>query len=154
MVNQQRAYIFRTAGGVVGACFSNGDIWRIEVTDENGSKKTVGSNHGGHVAVMASGVILLSTYPQNLCSTGTHDVEDTIYFSNGYHMATGTSMAAPIVTGVAALLLSYDSSLSAEEIKGIITASKESYASLAQYCTSGGMVNAFNAIQTLVEPEN
>jgi subtilisin family serine protease len=45
--------------------------------------------------------------------------------SNNYRISSGTSLAAPIVTGVAALMLSYYPELTAEELKSIIL--NESY---------------------------
>jgi len=78
--------------------------------------------------------------------------------NNEYEFASGTSMAAPAVSGVAALVRSYYPKLTAAEVKTILMNSglpiKKSvvvgesgeavlFSSISQ---SGGMVNAYNAI--------
>jgi len=59
---------------------------------------------------------------------------------------TGTSQATAFVTGVAALLKSNDSNLSAKEIKRIIKASAKSEISLKNYSNSNGRLDASAAI--------
>ena len=62
------------------------------------------SNYGrNEVDVFAPGVDILSTVP-----------------GNGYERESGTSMAAPVVTGVAALLMAYYPNLTASDVKRII----------------------------------
>jgi subtilisin family serine protease len=80
----------------------------------------------------------------------------------GYERASGTSMAAPVVSGVAALLMSYYPDLSAAQVKRIILDSAARY--LAQpvrrpgsqdgrtvpfgtLSTTGGIVNVYNAVK-------
>ena len=72
------------------------------------------SNYGEKsVDIFAPGVDIYSTYPEN-----------------EYHFNNGTSMAAPVVSGVAALILSYYPDLSAKDVKKILekTATDLSYA--------------------------
>lgn len=73
----------------------------------------------------------------------------------------GTSMASPVVAGVAALIRSYYPSLTAMEVKDIIMKSVvkveqkikvvdvegSKRVPLSELCVSGGVVNAYNAIQ-------
>jgi len=59
---------------------------------------------------------------------------------------TGTSQATAFVTGVAALLKSNDSNLSAKEIKRIIKASAKSEISLKNYSNSNGRLDASSAL--------
>ncbi len=63
-----------------------------------------------------------------------------------YHSLSGTSMAAPFVTGIAALLMSKDPTMSAEEIKAIIMGTVDEVDALADKCVTGGIVNAYNAV--------
>lgn len=62
------------------------------------------SNYGGDkVDIFAPGVDIYSTYPEN-----------------EYHFNNGTSMAAPVVSGVAALILSYYPDLNANKLRKIL----------------------------------
>ena len=102
------------------------------------------SNYGKTtVDIFAPGVDILSTAP---------DQE--------YEKASGTSMAAPVTTGVAAMLLSYFPGLNAEEIKDIILNSAVSYKSqkvitpgneeeikFGQLSQTGGVINAYQAVK-------
>lgn len=102
------------------------------------------SNYGyKSVDVFAPGVEIYSTMPEN-----------------EYKIQQGTSMAAPVVAGLAAILRSYYPELSATEVKQIILNSvtkvdqkvkikkdgstKKVY--LDEISVSGGIVNAYNAI--------
>src|SRR5690606_6323750 len=102
------------------------------------------SNYGyKSVDVFAPGVQIYSTMPENK-----------------YKDQQGTSMAAPVVSGLAALLRAYYPQLSAQEVKDIIMKSvtkvdqkvkikkdgstKKVY--LDEISVSGGIVNAYNAI--------
>ena len=82
------------------------------------------------VDVFAPGFGIYSTYP------------DQKYQDNN-----GTSMAAPVVAGLAALIRSYYPKLSAVQVKEIIMKSVESADSLKDLSIAGGVVNAYNAIK-------
>jgi subtilisin family serine protease len=106
------------------------------------------SNYGHQkVDVFAPGVDILSTVP-----------------GGGYDRESGTSMAAPVVAGIAALLMSYYPELSAGDVKRIILSTvtplpnqpvlrptpggepspKVLFGTLS---ATGGIVNAYNAVQ-------
>lgn len=88
------------------------------------------SNYGQHtVDVFAPGVDIYSTYP------------------GGYKIWSGTSMAAPVVAGVAALIREYYPKLSAVQVKEIIMNSVIKRDILKDKCVSGGVVNAYNALK-------
>jgi len=100
------------------------------------------SNYGKNtVDLFAPGVHVYSTYPN---------------FS--YEHNDGTSMAAPVVAGVAALVRSYYPALSAAEVKEILLSSsfqwdqklpipgkKRGKKKLSDLCIAGGVVNTYNA---------
>lgn len=66
---------------------------------------------------------------------------------NQYASWNGTSMATPAVTGLAALIRSYFPKLSAIQVKDIIVRSVIKTPFLLDKCVSGGVVNAFRALQ-------
>lgn len=111
-----------------------------------GSKVAGFSNYGKkEVDVFAPGVQIYSTIPGG----------------NKYNNASGTSMASPVVAGVAALILSYYPDLSARQLKQIIekTASplpdnmvnkpgaKDETIDFSELSTSGGLVNVYEALK-------
>lgn len=77
--------------------------------DEQGS-----SNYGRNVDIFAPGSDIPSTSLKHLCENG-----ECVgaHLGNGYHRYWGTSMAAPQVAGVAALLLSMNPGLTAAQVK-------------------------------------
>ncbi len=102
------------------------------------------SNYGQkEVDVFSPGVDIYSTVPENK-----------------YEFKSGTSMATPVVAGVAALILEYYPNLNAEQVKDIIMKSVTSLKGKMVYkpgtdekvdfstlCVSGGVVNAYKALQ-------
>lgn len=108
------------------------------------------SNYGKKsVDLFAPGVQIYSTTPN-----------DT------YENLQGTSMAAPATTGVAAILMSYFPHLTAEDVKIILRESTRKFDGLKvtkpgskdavpfnQLSSSGGMVNAYEAVKLAMEYE-
>jgi len=64
-----------------------------------------------------------------------------------YSTESGTSMAAPMVSGLAALIRSYYPKLSALQVKKIIMASVIKREILKDKCISAGVVNAYEALK-------
>lgn len=89
-----------------------------------------GSNWGGAIDLAAPGENIFSTLPSG---------------RKGY--MTGTSMATAFVSGVAALLFSGHPGASATEIKRLILESVDGLPSLAGKVSSGGKVNAYQALE-------
>ena len=95
-----------------------------------------------YVDIFAPGVDIYSTTPDNT-----------------YKNHQGTSMAAPVVAGVAALIRSRFPELTAVQVKEILLASTtpvtqkvyipgtEDLVSMKDLCVSGGVVNAYKAVQ-------
>jgi len=65
---------------------------------------------------------------------------------NCYSYATGTSFATPLVSGVAALMLSVNGSLTPSELKTLILGAVDEVAALEDLCVSGGRLNAYEAV--------
>ena len=99
------------------------------------------------VDVFAPGVDILSTVP-----------------GGGYKRESGTSMAAPVVSGLAAMLMSYYPSLTASDVKRIILASAVRRADqmvlrpgggtrvrFGTLSATGGIVNAYTAVKLAEE---
>jgi subtilisin family serine protease len=110
----------------------------------NGGFTASFSNYGKkEVDVFAPGVNIYSTLPGG----------------DKYGDFSGTSMAAPVVAGVAALVLEYFPELSAEQLKYVIENSvtpitekvklpgTDKMVNLSDICKSGGEVNAYNAVK-------
>ncbi|MBE5989826.1 MAG: peptidase S8 [Paenibacillaceae bacterium] len=88
------------------------------------------SNYGAaSVDIAAPGTYILSTIPDN---------------SYGY--MSGTSMAAPMVTGVAAMLYSYRTDISLGDVKNIILSSSRKLDTLSGKTASGGLLDAYSAL--------
>ena len=104
-----------------------------------------GSNYGqSTVDIFAPGDNILSCYPEDLCDDPLHDEEK--HHSTGYHYMSGTSMATPYVTGVAALIMSIHPSKSAADIKTLIINNDDNKSWLTGECVSGGRLNAYKAL--------
>ncbi len=83
------------------------------------------------------GAVVDIAAPGNLVGTAGAGVQ-----GGGVHLATGTSFAAPIVSGVAGLVWSFDPGLSPQAVKGLIVASGGQNRS----DIGGGIVNALRAL--------
>lgn len=112
------------------------NVLSIAATDENHSLSNF-SNFGLAVDLAAPG--------------GTHELPIMSAYAFpefSMHIAyPGTSMAAPIAAGIAALVKSVNPSLSAEEIKDILMRTGKSSAALEGKIKSGKVINALNAVQ-------
>lgn len=125
----------------------------VGAINSNGYKRAT-SNYGETtVDIFAPGGSIISTYPLDL-----FDATDPYgnHVAVGYYKNSGTSMAAPHVTGVAALLLSLNYSLTAEQLKTAIMNSAVQpniggVNPLEDLCVSEGIVNAFGAVKYAIE---
>jgi len=80
------------------------------------------------------------------------EVEVFSYDGTQYNYVDGTSFAAPMVAGVAALLWGQHPSLSHYEVRAAILAGSDPLPGLAGKVASGGRLNAAGAIQFIPEP--
>jgi len=80
-----------------------------------------------------------------------------IHYNDAYQFLDGTSMATPVVSGIAALAGSFHSSFTAEQIKGTILGSVDVLPSLQGKILTGGRVNAYKAlisVTSIIPPSN
>jgi len=74
------------------------------------------------------------------------DIEST-WLGNAYRDASGTSMAAPQVAGVAALVLSAEPNLTVAQLRNRLLSSVDKLPNLAGKVSSGGRLNAAKALE-------
>lgn len=132
-------------GGIAGAYIVVGASGPVD----DATLKASFSNYGKTtVDVFAPGVNVNSTIPDSK-----------------YAKFNGTSMASPVVAGLAALIRSYYPKLSAQEVKDIILKSVEKVnhdinlkvgqetksVPFSDLCITGGIVNAYNALKLAAE---
>lgn len=124
---------------------------------------TTYSNHGPEIALAAPGGdaagAVFSTWPRPssfpLDATGQPRTRCAQIRQDGvsyYCTSFGTSFAAPAVAGVAALLLSLDSTLPPEALRSILVETATPLPSQATDKVGAGKLNAFAAVRALLRP--
>lgn len=112
------------------ASYSNSNVLSVAATGMN-DNLTAFSNFGfAKVDVAAPGAQILSTIS-----------------NQAYQNMSGTSMATPLVTGLAVLVKAANPKLTYKEVIKIIRGSVDRKASLANKVASGGRVNAYKAVR-------
>src|SRR6266567_1109306 len=121
------------------------DCLSVIATDQNGAKATF-SNYGVKADVAAPGVAILSTMP-------TYSVTLNGYgYKENYDALSGTSMATPMVAGVAGLVLSENPSLTPAQVAGIVEASSGDGVSWNPNLAFG-VVNAYKAVSSAIHSD-
>ena len=100
------------------------------------------------VDIFAPGYNIVSCYPRSLCPSS--GCSSAWHASYGYHFFPGTSMAAPFVTGVAALILAAHPDATPAIIKDTILYSDDNVSNLSDLCYSGGRLNAYKALTSKI----
>lgn len=126
----------------------------VAATDVNDARANF-SNFGAAVDVAAPGVSVLSTVGQGLEGAFDPNVRMQDGNANVYAFISGTSMAAPHVAGIAALLLDFDATLTPAAVQGIIRDSALDLGAAGFDEMFGtGRVRANRAVATLLAPGN
>lgn len=115
------------------SCFLSSNIISVgnsTIDDEIGTNSNYGSLA---VDLFAPGTSIYSTIP-----------------NSDYISKSGTSMAAPMVAGVAALLLSINPNLSTNQLKSAILDGVDTFSSFSGKCVSGGRLNAYKAALNVI----
>jgi len=122
------------------------DCLSVIATDQNGAKASF-SNYGVKADVAAPGVAILSTMPTYPVTLTT-----TYGYSMNYDALSGTSMATPMVSGIAGLVMSQNPNLTPTQVAGIIEASSGDGVSWNPN-VAFGVVNAYNAVSSAIHSD-
>jgi subtilisin family serine protease len=122
------------------ASYSLPNIISVAATDQKDLLASFSNFGTSSVHLAAPGVYILSTLPDN----GYQNKE----------FIPGTSMAAPHVAGTAGLLMTYYQDFTIQQIKDTILASVDKLPNLTNYVLTGGRLNAYEAISSLLTPSD
>ena len=119
--------------------FNYDNVIVVGSSDEN-DEKCSGSNYGsGVVDLFAPG------YSVPALAFDSYNNQTVIDYSFG-----GTSAAAPLVAGTAALMLSVNPNLTTSELKSLIMNNVDQISSLSDKCVSGGRLNTYKAVKAAI----
>jgi thermitase len=135
---QSKGGVFTGSAGNDGTFDSTADdpyILRISATDSSDVLASFSST-GNNIDLCAPGVSIVTTTK-----------------GGGYGYATGTSASAPLVAGVAALVLSVNPSLTGSQVQQILKQSADGLGATGWDSSYGwGRVNALKAVQAALNP--
>ncbi len=110
--------------------YTNANLIAVAATDQADKLASFSNFGASSVDVAAPGVNIVSTYING----------------SGYAYLSGTSMASPMVAGIAALVFTQRAGLSAAQVVSLIKSSVEPIGSLASKVSTGGRVSALKAL--------
>ncbi|WP_051078866.1 S8 family peptidase [Caballeronia sp. AAUFL_F2_KS46] len=114
-------------------------VLSIGATNSAGNRSAT-SNYGSSVTVMAPGEAIISL---------TDEGKTAPQSNNSYKLSSGTSQSAPHVSGVIALMLEKQPSLTLDQIKSVLVSTATSMAGRCPEGCGGGIVNAEKALSSL-----
>jgi len=121
------------------AAFDTPSNITVVATTDSDVKASFSNYSTTRTHVAAPGVSIISTVPGTGCSA-----------PGCFQMMSGTSMAAPFVAGLAALVIREAPQLSAYQVKGIIMSQVDVFSVLAPRTQTSGRVNAYKAVQSAI----
>jgi subtilisin family serine protease len=131
------------------ASYSLPNIISVSATDQNDRRASFANFGLQSVHVAAPGVYILSTITPGL----TFSLCTGAPFP-GYDICSGTSMAAPHVSGLAGLLLSYYTNFTYIQARSTILRYVDVLPDLTGWVETGGRINAYKALSSLLTPTN
>ncbi|MGW8257140.1 MAG: S8 family serine peptidase, partial [Thermoguttaceae bacterium] len=114
------------------AGYNSANVISVAASDRNDQLASFSCYGATTVDLAAPGVSIYSTVP-----------------NNRFAMYSGTSMATPYVTGVAALAWAYKPDATVSEVRSAILQGVDKIASLSGKVASGGRLNAYNTLKLL-----
>ena len=114
------------------ANYACSNVISVAAVDQSGQLASFSCYGASTVDLAAPGVSIYSTVP-----------------GNRYASYSGTSMATPHVTGVAALAFALDPTATAAEVRNAILGGVEKTSALSGKTASGGVLNAYNTLNLL-----
>lgn len=117
------------------------NVIAVAATDNNDAKASFSSYGAKWVDVAAPGVNIYSTFPN-------HDYAlESNGRAEGYDIASGTSMASPVVAGVAALALSSHPTATNTAVRAIVESTADGTIAGTGSYWKHGRVNAYDAVR-------
>jgi serine protease len=125
----------------------------VAATDREGNRAvfnaTKASNYGASVEIAAPGGETSADESNGIRST--YNTGTTTPGSDSYKYLQGTSMAAPHVAGVAALMLAKNNTLTPDDVLSIIQSTARAFPGSCSQCGSG-IVDAYAAVNAVPAP--
>jgi thermitase len=135
--------------GIVFVCSAGNDAFNLD--SSKCVRQPCGLNVGNIVTVAATtssdGLFFISNYGPSLCALGAPGVltYNTTYH-DGYAYMTGTSMACPHVSGILALTLAANPTLTVDQLIDQVLNNVDPTGSLEGRTSTGGRLNAYRAV--------